>query len=150
MTAASATKTSLIIKSEFALLQTLPRFFHLFQFAKCWHFFFWSSILKDCIEVQEKKKKVVLCSRPRQNVKLGPSTTLRNFLTVTKHSLPEFLLVIYLFLHSTRSEVWKGINGSKGAWERRGTTVWLSFSSLLPINHCVNTRSDWLRVRVLL
>ena len=31
--------------------------------------FFWSSILKDCIEVQEKKKKVVvLCSRPSQNV----------------------------------------------------------------------------------
>ena len=29
-------------------------------------------ILKDCIKVQEKKKKIViLCSRPRQNVKLG-------------------------------------------------------------------------------
>ena len=29
-------------------------------------------ILKDCIKVQEKKKKViVLCSRPSQNVKLG-------------------------------------------------------------------------------
>ena len=29
-------------------------------------------ILKDCIKVQEKKKKViVLCSRPPQNVKLG-------------------------------------------------------------------------------
>ena len=34
--------------------------------------FFWSWILKDCIKVQEKKKKVVvLCTRPRQNVKLG-------------------------------------------------------------------------------
>ena len=32
---------------------------------------FWSWILKDCIKVQEKKKKVVLCFRPRQNVKLG-------------------------------------------------------------------------------
>ena len=32
-------------------------------------------ILKDCIKVQEKKKKVVvLCSRPRQNVKLGTFT----------------------------------------------------------------------------
>ena len=32
----------------------------------------WSWILKDCIEVQEKKKKViVLCLRPPQNVKLG-------------------------------------------------------------------------------
>ena len=30
---------------------------------------FWSWILKDCIK--EKKKKVVLCFRPRQNVKLG-------------------------------------------------------------------------------
>ena len=29
-------------------------------------------ILKDCIKVQEKKKKViVLCSRPQQNMKLG-------------------------------------------------------------------------------
>ena len=34
--------------------------------------FFWSWILKDCIKVQEEKKKVVvLCSRPRHNVKLG-------------------------------------------------------------------------------
>ena len=32
--------------------------------------FFWSWILKDCIEVQTKKKEVVvLCSRPQQNVK---------------------------------------------------------------------------------
>ena len=34
--------------------------------------FLWSGILKDCIKVQEKKKRiVVLCSSPRQNVKLG-------------------------------------------------------------------------------
>ena len=34
--------------------------------------FFWSWILKDCIKVQKLKKKVVvLCSRPWQNVKLG-------------------------------------------------------------------------------
>ena len=34
--------------------------------------FFWRWILKDCIKVQEKKKKaIVLCSRPLQNVKLG-------------------------------------------------------------------------------
>ena len=39
--------------------------------------FFWSWILKDCIQVQEKKKKVVVfCSRPRQNVKLGSFTLL--------------------------------------------------------------------------
>ena len=32
-------------------------------------------ILKDCIKVQEKKKKVVVfCSRPRRNVKLGSLT----------------------------------------------------------------------------
>ena len=37
---------------------------------------FWSWILKDCIEVQEKKKKVVvLCSSPPQNVKLGIFTS---------------------------------------------------------------------------
>ena len=41
------------------------------HFGKC----FWSWILKDCIKVQEKKKKVfVLCSRPRQNVNLGTCT----------------------------------------------------------------------------
>ena len=34
--------------------------------------FFWNWILKDCIKIQEEKKKViVLCSRPRHNVKLG-------------------------------------------------------------------------------
>ena len=34
--------------------------------------FFWRLILKDCIKVQEKEKKiVVLCSRPTQSVKLG-------------------------------------------------------------------------------
>ena len=30
----------------------------------------WNIILKDCIEVEEKEKKVVLCSRSPQNVKL--------------------------------------------------------------------------------
>ena len=31
--------------------------------------FFWCWILKDCIEIHEKEKKVdVLCSRPSQNV----------------------------------------------------------------------------------
>ena len=34
--------------------------------------FFWIWILKNCIKVQEKKRKVVaLCSRPRQNAWLG-------------------------------------------------------------------------------
>ena len=37
---------------------------------------FWSWILKDCIEVQEKKKKVViLCSCPPQDVKSGTFTS---------------------------------------------------------------------------
>jgi len=45
-----------------------------FNSYKCWQFF-WSWILKDCIKFQEKKKKVVdMCSRPRQNVKLGTFT----------------------------------------------------------------------------
>ena len=34
--------------------------------------FFWSSFLKHCIVVHQKKEEVVvLCSRPAQNVKLG-------------------------------------------------------------------------------
>ena len=38
--------------------------------------FFWSWILKECNEVQEKKNKVVLlCSRPPQYVKLGSFTS---------------------------------------------------------------------------
>ena len=37
-------------KSEFAQLQTLSRLFHLCQFVKC-------SIPKNCIDVQEKKRK---------------------------------------------------------------------------------------------
>ena len=63
------------LKSEFALLQTLSRLFHLVCFVKCWPKCSWSWILKDCIKVQEKKKKVVvLCSRPRQNVNLSTFT----------------------------------------------------------------------------
>ena len=38
--------------------------------------FFWSLVPRDCIEFQEKKKKVVvLCSRPSRNVKLGTFTS---------------------------------------------------------------------------
>ena len=38
--------------------------------------FFWSWILKDCIKVKGKKEKVVvLCSRPRRNVKLATFTS---------------------------------------------------------------------------
>ena len=59
------------LKSEVLLLQTWLCLFHLVQFFKCWQFFLeW--ILKDCINVQEKKKKVVvLCSCSPQNMKLG-------------------------------------------------------------------------------
>ena len=52
--------------SEFALPQTIS--LNSLNVGK----FLWSGILKDCIKVQEKKKKiVVLCSSPRQNVKLS-------------------------------------------------------------------------------
>ena len=47
------------------------RLLHLVQFVKCWQLFLELSS-KDCIEVQEKKKEVVvLCSLPPQKVKLG-------------------------------------------------------------------------------
>ena len=46
-----------------------------FKFSKCWHFF-WSWILQDCIEVQQKKKKVVVLRwRPPQNEKMGIFTS---------------------------------------------------------------------------
>ena len=70
----TATATKRHSKSEFALQQILSRLFHLAYLVKCWQFFC-SWILKDCIKGQEKKKKVVvLCSRPRQKVKLGSFT----------------------------------------------------------------------------
>ena len=57
------------LKRECTLLQTFGVYsisFNSSDFGK----FFRSSILQDCIKVQEKKKKVVfLCSRPRQNMK---------------------------------------------------------------------------------
>jgi len=58
-------KTSLLaLKSEFALVKTLLRLFHVAQFVKCWQIFLEFNS-KNCIEVLEKKKKVpVLCSRP--------------------------------------------------------------------------------------
>ena len=48
------------LKSEFALLQTLSRLFHLVYFVKCWQMF-WSWILKDCIKGQGKKRKLLSC-----------------------------------------------------------------------------------------
>ena len=62
------------LKSGFALPQTLSRLFIFFNLLKAGKFS-WSWILKDCIKVQEKNKKVVVsCSRPQQNVKLGTFT----------------------------------------------------------------------------
>ena len=50
------------LKSEFAS-NLNRRLFHLIQFVK-----FWSCVLKHCIKVQEKRKKVVvLCSRETVN-----------------------------------------------------------------------------------
>ena len=47
------------------------RLLHLVQFLKCWQLFLELNS-KDCIEVLEKEKEVVvLCSLPPQNVKLG-------------------------------------------------------------------------------
>ena len=68
-TMATATETSL--KSGFELLQTLSRLFHLVRFA-IWQFFCWRWIPKDCMEVQERRKKVAfLRSHPPKNVKFG-------------------------------------------------------------------------------
>ena len=56
------------LKSEFALLQTLSRYSISFSSSNVGEFFR-SWILKEYIEVQEKKKKS-LCSRPPENVRL--------------------------------------------------------------------------------
>ena len=48
-------------------------------------FFFCSWILKDCIKVQGKKRKVVvLCSRPPYNVKFGIFTMYSRAVTAKK------------------------------------------------------------------
>ena len=49
------------LKSEVSLLQTLSRLFHMVQFAKYWQYFLKLGS-KDCIEVQERIKKVVVLS----------------------------------------------------------------------------------------
>ena len=65
------------IKSEFALLQTLSRLFHLVYFVKCWQMFLQELNSKGLYQSSGKEKKVVvfnLCSHPRQNVNLGTFT----------------------------------------------------------------------------
>ena len=58
------------LQSEVAMLETLSRLFHLVSDSSNEGNFFSSWILKGCSDVQQKKKKVALCSRPPQNVKL--------------------------------------------------------------------------------
>ena len=70
MATATATKTSLNVNSSyFKLYRAYSNSINSSNVGK----FFWGWILKDCIKVQEKKKKVALCSCPQQNVKLGLS-----------------------------------------------------------------------------
>ena len=64
------------LKSKVALLRTLSRLFHFFQFVKCWQFFLRLTNSKRLYRSLSKKKKaVVLCSRPPQNVELGTFTS---------------------------------------------------------------------------
>ena len=63
--------------------------------------FFWSLILKDHIEVQEKKKKyAVLCSRPPQNVKLGFFTSYSRAVTGKKCTKKRDARAELLFIES--------------------------------------------------
>ena len=58
------------LKSAVALLKIYRDCSISFSSSNVGNFFFWSWIVEDCIKVQEKKKKVVVhCSRPPQNVK---------------------------------------------------------------------------------
>ena len=62
------------LQSELALLQTLPRLFHFVYFVKCWQIFLELNS-KGLYQSLRKKRKVVLsCSRPRQNVQLDTFT----------------------------------------------------------------------------
>ena len=62
------------LKSEFALLQTLSRLFHLVYFVKCWQMFLELNSKGLYQSSGKEKKVVVLCSRPRQNVNSGTFT----------------------------------------------------------------------------
>ena len=59
------------LKSEFALLQTLSRLFKLVQFVKCWPIFSELNSKRLYQSSGKEKEVVVLCLRPRQNVKFG-------------------------------------------------------------------------------
>ena len=59
------------LKSEFALLQTLSRSFHLVYFVKCWQMFLQLNSERLYQSSGQEKKVVVLCSRTRQNVNSG-------------------------------------------------------------------------------
>ena len=57
-----------LLKSAFALLQTLSRLFHLVQFVKCWQLF----LELNSVRLSKfRKRKSKSCSRPPKNVKLG-------------------------------------------------------------------------------
>ena len=64
------------LKGKVALLQTSSRLFHFFHFVKSWQFFLELTNSKRLYRSSSKKKKaVLLCSRPPQNVELGIFTS---------------------------------------------------------------------------
>ena len=72
------------LKSEFALPQTLSRLFHLVEFVKCWQIFLQLNFKGLYQSSRKEKEVVVLCSRPRQNVKLGTFSRPSRATTATK------------------------------------------------------------------
>ena len=64
------------LKSEFALLQTLLRLFHLVQFVKSWQFVLELNSKRLVSKFRKRKRKSLSCvHRPQQNVKLGTLTS---------------------------------------------------------------------------
>ena len=62
------------LQSELVLLQTLTRLFHFVYFVKCWQIFLELNSKGLYQSLRKKRKVVVSCSRPRQNVQLDTFT----------------------------------------------------------------------------
>ena len=66
-----------LLEEREMLLQTVSCLFQLVQFVKCWQIFLELNSKKTVSKFRKRKRVAVLCSRPRQNVKLGTFTSVQ-------------------------------------------------------------------------
>ena len=99
--------------------------------------FFWSWILKDCIKVQKLKKKVVvLCSRPWQNVKLGTLIS-RCSRAITAKKCTKSVMHVQSYCFATINQ----LSFCRSSCRRRGRC--LSSRSLITVCRWLDTFPRW-------